>query len=80
MVTHRAYAALFVEAVGLVGARSTQPKAAYDQARGMIRHCAPDSCACMAHAHARSSEQGQMERHGERESDRMHLRVILKNG
>ena len=29
MLTHRAYAALFVEAVGLVGARSTQPKAAY---------------------------------------------------
>ena len=28
MVTHRAYAALFVEAVGLVGTRSTQPKAA----------------------------------------------------
>ena len=28
MLTHRAYAALFVEAVGLVGTRSTQPKAA----------------------------------------------------
>ena len=28
LVTHRAYAALFVEAVGLVGTRSTQPKAA----------------------------------------------------
>ena len=29
MLTHRAYAALFVEAVGLVGTRSMQPKAAY---------------------------------------------------
>ena len=29
MLTHRAYAALFVEAVGLVGARSMQPIAAY---------------------------------------------------
>ena len=28
MLMHRAYAALFVEAVGLVGTRSTQPKAA----------------------------------------------------
>ena len=28
MVTHRAYAALFVEAVGLVGAQSMQPEAA----------------------------------------------------
>ena len=41
MLMHRAYAALFVEAVGLVGTRSMQPKAAYRAVTDMPE-CAGD--------------------------------------
>ena len=42
MLTHRACAALFVEAVGLVGARSMQPKAAYRAVITDMPECAGD--------------------------------------